>query len=53
MSYYKIKVVRHYEYEVFVSAENGYKAREAVRDYEIEDLEPHEVKAYFDYEVVQ
>lgn len=47
-----IKVVRKYEYQVSVNAPDEYEAIEIVRDYEIEDLEPHEVDASFDFECV-
>jgi hypothetical protein len=48
-----VKVVRYYEYEVPIDsseAEDIYDAIELVRDFEIEDLEPYEVQAYFEFE---
>lgn len=53
MSEFIVAVKRTYEYEVRVIAKDEYDALEGVRDYEIEDLEPYEVNAEFDYEVWQ
>ena len=50
MPSYIVNVERHYSYAVPVDAEDEYAAREIVRDYEIEDLEPFETNAYFDFE---
>lgn len=50
MPTYIVKVARHYDYEVEVEASNPDEAREIVRDFDIEDLEPHETNAYFDFE---
>jgi len=50
MPKYTVSVERHYSYEVPVEAEDQYEAREIVRTYEIEDLEPFETNAYFDFE---
>ena len=50
MPKYTVNVERHYYYEVPVEADNEYDAREKVRDYEIEDLEPYETNAWFDFE---
>jgi hypothetical protein len=52
MPKFEIKVVRNYEYAVFVEAANGHAAIEVIRDYEIEDLDEFEVAASFDYEEV-
>ena len=52
MSKYTVEVNRHYTYEVTIEAEDEFEAVELVRDYEIEDLEPHEVDAYFNFDVV-
>lgn len=51
MPKYIVTVKRHYSYEVPVEAKDEYEAREMVRDYEIEDLEPYETNAYFDFEL--
>ena len=51
MPKYTVAVERHYYYEVPVEADNEYEAREKVRDYEIEDLEPFETNAWFDFEL--
>jgi hypothetical protein len=51
MPKYTVNVERHYSYAVPVEADDEYTAREMVRDYEIEDLEPYETNAYFDFEL--
>jgi hypothetical protein len=51
MPKYTVAVERHYYYDVPVEADNEYEAREKVRDYEIEDLEPFETNAWFDFEL--
>ncbi len=53
MPKYIVTVERHYSYEVPVEASDEYEAREMVRDYEIEDLEPFETDAYFDFQLAQ
>lgn len=50
MPKYTVTVERHYSYEVPVEANDEYEAREIVRNYDIEDLEPYETNAYFDFE---
>ena len=49
MPSYTVVVERHYTYEVPVEADDEMAAVDLVRDYEIEDLEPYEVDAYFDF----
>jgi hypothetical protein len=49
VSEFKVKVERHYSYEVVVAADSAEQARELVRDYEIEDLESFETDAWFDF----
>ncbi len=53
MPKYTVKVARHYSYEVPVEASDEHEARDMVRDYEIEDLEPFETDAYFDFEFAE
>jgi hypothetical protein len=50
MPKYIVEVSRHYDYEVPVFAKDEDEARELVRDYEIEDLEPYQTNAYFDFD---
>lgn len=50
MAKYTVEVNRHYTYVVTVEAKDEIEARELVRDYDIEDLEPFETDAYFDFE---
>jgi hypothetical protein len=50
MPKYTVNVERHYSYIVPVEARDEDEAREMVRDYEIEDLEPYETNAYFDFD---
>lgn len=52
MPKFKVEVHRHYTYEIDVEANDEFDAQENARDWEIEDLEPHETDAYFTYEVV-
>lgn len=49
MGKFEVEVNRHYTYKVTVDAEDGVAARELVRDFEIEDLEPFETEAWFDF----
>lgn len=49
MPKFDVEVNRHYVYHVVVEAEDSYAARELVRDFEIEDLEPFETDAWFDF----
>ena len=49
MSKFEVEVNRHYTYKVTVEAEDEFAARELVRDFEIEDLEPFETNAWFDF----
>lgn len=53
MGKYTVEVNRHYTYVVTVHAEDEHAARELVRDFEIEDLEPFETDAWFDYEFAE
>lgn len=53
MPNYTVTVERHYSYEVPVDAVDEQEARAIVRDYEIEDLEPYETDAYFDFGFAQ
>lgn len=52
MATYKIQVDRHYTYEIEIEAKDEYEAIEKSRDWEIDDLEPYEVNAYFDTDVI-
>jgi hypothetical protein len=47
---YIVDVTRVYQYSVPVMAKNEDDAREIVRDFDIEDLEPYQTNAYFDFE---
>ena len=49
MPNYIVNVERHYSYAVSVEAEDEEEAIEAIRNYEIEDLEPFETDAYFEF----
>lgn len=51
MSKYVVEVNRHYTYEIEIEADDEMEAIEHARDYDIEDLEPHETDAYFNYEI--
>ena len=49
MNEYTVIVERHYSYEVTIKADTESQAVEQVRDFEIEDLEPFEVDAWFTF----
>ena len=53
MAKFEVEVNRHYTYKVIVDAEDGMAARELVRDFEIEDLEPYETDAWFDFGIAE
>jgi hypothetical protein len=53
MSKFEVEVNRHYTYKVTVEAEDEFAARELVRDFEIEDLEPFETDAWFDFGIAE
>lgn len=52
MGTYKVKVSRHYTYEIEVEASHAVEAIDAARDWEIEDLEPYETSAWFDTDII-
>lgn len=53
MAKYTVEIHRHYTYEIEVEADDELEAVEASRDWEIEDLEPHETDAWFTQEVIR
>jgi len=52
MAKYTVEIHRHYTYEIEIDAKSEREAVEASRDWEIEDLEPHETNAWFTYETI-
>lgn len=52
MASYTVKAIRHYEYEVVVDAEDEFDALDQMKDWEIEDFEPFESDAYWNFDVV-
>lgn len=52
MATYKVKVSRHYVYEIDVEATDEISAIDAAREWEIEDLEPYEGRAWFETDVI-
>ena len=52
MEKFDFEVIRTYRYRVPIEATDYYDALEIIRDFEIEDLEPFEVDAKFDFELV-
>lgn len=51
MAKYKVEVNRHYTYVIEVDATDEMDAIEQSRDWEIEDLEPHQTDAWFNYDI--
>ena len=51
MKKYSVDVERCYTYQVTVEATSPEEAREIVRGYTIEELEPFENGAWFDFEI--
>jgi hypothetical protein len=52
MPKYTIEVSRHYVYQIEVDATDEMAAYQEGRNWEIEDLEPYETKAWFDTDVI-
>lgn len=53
MAKYKVEVNRHYTYQIEIEAKNEYEAYEQSREWEIEDLEPFEVDAWFSSDIIE